>query len=69
MVRLTVCLQLLLFVLIPKQSDVVSAQCSELEDEKIRLDKDINNTQLLKHNKWEEAGQCEVSGYYIDKTF
>jgi hypothetical protein len=65
MVRLTLCLQLLLLVLILKHSGAVSDQCSELQGEIRRLEEDLKNTTALKHNKEQQAGDCEVSGYYI----
>jgi hypothetical protein len=63
MVRVQFWLQLLLMVLIVKQSEAVSEQCSELEEERDLLDHDLTNTLELKHKKEEQAGRCEVSGY------
>jgi hypothetical protein len=62
MVRVTLCLQLLLLVLIPKQSDAASSQCSELLGE-ITSSATVMRELLLKNQK--RAGQCLVSGYYV----
>ena len=58
-------MQLLLLVLVLKQSEAVSDQCKKLQEEIDQLEQDIAYTSQLKHNNEEEAGRCEVSGYYI----
>jgi conjugal transfer/entry exclusion protein len=65
MVSVTLFLQLLLLVLVLKQSEAVSIQCKKLQEEIDQLEQDIKNTTQLKHNNEEEAGRCEVSGCYI----
>jgi hypothetical protein len=65
MVCVTFFLELLLLVLILKQSDAVTDQCSELKEKICQLEKDIGITTELKHNNEVLAGRCEVSGDYI----
>jgi len=65
MVRVTFRLQLLLLVLILRQSDAVSDQCRELQEDRARLQQDIKDIRDLNHKKKERAGRCMVSGYYI----
>jgi hypothetical protein len=57
MVHVTVWLQLLLVVLILRQSAAVSDQCSELQDEISRVSKLNHRNEIL-------VDQCYVSGYY-----
>jgi hypothetical protein len=64
MVRVTLCLQLLLLVLIMKQSDANADQCSELQNEIVQLEHELNNTEYQKHNNGENAGRCKVSVYF-----
>jgi hypothetical protein len=63
MVRVTVWLQLLLVVLIVRQSAAVSDQCSELQEEISRLERDIVNITDLKNESELRAGNCDVSSY------
>jgi hypothetical protein len=58
MVSVTFCLQLLLLVLIMKQSDAVSDQSSELLGKTTSSATEITEL-LLKNQEW--AGQCLVS--------
>jgi len=64
MVRVTVCLQLVLFVVILQQSDAVNEECSELQDDRARLQRDVEKIRAL---KWQEerARSCTVSGYSV----
>jgi hypothetical protein len=64
MVRVTLGLQLLLLVLIQRQSDVYSDQCSELQREIDLLEKDLAGIELEKHNKEQDSGNCRVSVYF-----
>jgi hypothetical protein len=57
MVRVTLWLQLLLVVLIQRQSAAVSDQCSELQEE-------ISRVRKLNHRNKILVDQCYVSGYY-----
>jgi hypothetical protein len=63
--RVTVCLQLLLLVLIPKQSDAVSDPCSELKEQMARSVQAAARTTELKHGNESLACQCKVSVCYI----
>ena len=63
MVRVTFWLQLLLVVLILRQSAAVSDQCSQLEEEISRLERDIVRITELKHKNELRAGNCDVSSY------
>jgi hypothetical protein len=65
MVRFNVCLQLLLLLLIPKPSDAISDQCSELEEDISSLKLQIIKTKELKKKNEERADSCEVSFYNI----
>jgi hypothetical protein len=65
MVRVTLCLQLLLLVFIPKQSDAAPYQSSELLGEIDRSEADMANTTELQHHNGEEVRDCCVGGYYI----
>jgi hypothetical protein len=65
MVRVTLCLQLLLLVLILKQSGAVSDQCRKLQEERDGLERDIKNIRNLKHQNEERARRCVVSGYSV----
>ena len=81
MFRITIWLQLLLLVLILRQSDAVSDQCSELQNEISRLEEHIlkriteleyRNEILVSQNyvtglQYDivTCSACQVSGYYI----
>jgi hypothetical protein len=65
MVRITFWLQLLLLVLILKQSHAAAYQRGELQEEIDSSDEDMTNTTQLKHNNGEQADNCCVSDYYI----
>jgi hypothetical protein len=62
MVRVALCRELLLLVLILKHSDAVSDQCSELKEDVVRLQEDKTNISKLKKKYEELAGHCMVSG-------
>jgi uncharacterized protein (UPF0333 family) len=62
MVRVSLCLQLLLLVLVLKPSDVIPYQCSKLLGE--ITSSATGMTELLRENQ-ARASQCLVSGYYI----
>jgi len=62
MVRVTLCLQLLLSVLLLKQSDAVIDYCSEFMAETTGSSADMME-RLLKNQ--ERVGRCLVSGYCI----
>jgi hypothetical protein len=59
MVRVTLWLQLLLVVLILRQSAAVSDQRSDLQEEIVRVRKLNHRNKIL-------VDQCYVSGYYND---
>jgi len=63
MVRVIFWLQLLLLVLILKQSDAAAYESGELQEEIHRSKEDTTNKPELKHNKGEQADNCCVSGY------
>ena len=63
MVCVTFWLQLLLVVLIMRQSAAVSDQCSELQEEKSRLERDIVSLRDLRNENERLAGDCDVSSY------
>jgi len=63
MVRATFWLQLLLLVLILKQSDAAAYRSGALQEDLHRLEEDMTNTTQLKHNNGEQADNCCVSGY------
>ena len=63
MVCVTVWLQLLLVVLILRQSAAVSDKCSELQEDISRLERDIVNITELKNENELRAGNCDVSSY------
>ena len=65
MARLILWLQLLLLVLILKQSDAASYQSGELQEEISSSEEDMTNTTQEKHRNGEQAGDCCVSGYPI----
>jgi hypothetical protein len=65
MVRVTLCLQLLLLVLILKQSYAVSDRCRELKKEKADLQKRITQTRKMNDANVKSADDCMVSGYSI----
>jgi hypothetical protein len=47
------------------KSDALSDPCSNLQEEKARLQKDIKEKRGIKKRMAELADQCYVSGYYI----
>jgi hypothetical protein len=65
MVRVTFWLQLLLLVLILKQSDAAAYRSGELQDEMESTEEDMTNTTELKLSNGEQAENCCVRGYYI----
>jgi len=65
MVRVTVCLQFLFLVLILKQSDAVSDNCSELQDDIVHIRKELKGLKYLRQVNEERARQCMVSGYFL----
>jgi len=65
MIRVTFWVQFLFVLLILRQTEAVSDQCSELEKEMFRLERDVTRITELKNKNEFRAGQCHVSGYYI----
>jgi len=63
MARVTFWLQLVLLVLILKQSDAAAYESGELQEEIDPSEEDMTNTTELKHNNEEQADNCCVSGY------
>jgi hypothetical protein len=63
MVRVTFWPQMLLAALMLRQSAAASDQCSELQDEISRLERDVENITLAKHANEFLARQCYVSSY------
>jgi hypothetical protein len=61
MARVTFWLELLLVVLILKQSDAAAYQSGELQEEIDRSEEDMTNTTELRHNNGEQAYNCCVS--------
>jgi len=65
MLRVTFWVQFLFVLLILRQIHPVSDQCSELEKEMLRLERDVTRLTEVKHKNEFRAGQCHVSCYYI----
>jgi hypothetical protein len=63
MVPVTFWLQLLLVVLILRQSVAASDQCSELREDISTLEEALKATKAQRHNYEIQAGNCRVSGY------
>jgi hypothetical protein len=63
MVRVTLWPQLLLVVLILRQSAAVSDQCSQLQEEISGLERDVVSITELKNDKELLAVSCHVSSY------
>jgi hypothetical protein len=63
MIRVTLWPQLLLVVLILRQSAAVSDHCSQLQEDISRLERDIVSITELKHKNELRAGKCDVSSY------
>jgi len=63
MVRVTFMLQLLLLVLLLKQSDAVNKECRELQDEISGLEADITRITEQQHKYEQFFGHCKVSMY------
>jgi hypothetical protein len=63
MVRVTLWPQLLLVILILRQSAAVSDQCSQLQDGIFRLERDLLGMSEMKEKNKLRAGKCEVSNY------
>jgi hypothetical protein len=61
--RFKVWLQLLLVVLILRQSASVSDHCSELQEDISRLERDLVRLIELKNENEPRAGNCDVSSY------
>jgi hypothetical protein len=69
MVSVILWLQFLLVVLILRQSAAVSDQCTELQEEISRLERDIVRIIELKNESELKAANCHVSNYcycYLD---
>jgi hypothetical protein len=63
MVRVTLWPQLLLVILILRQSAAVSDHCSQLQEDILRLERDIMSITELMHKNELLAGNCHVSSY------
>jgi hypothetical protein len=63
MFRVTLWLQLVLVVLILRQSAAVSDQCIELQEDISRLKRDLVRIIELKNENELRAGNCDVSSY------
>jgi hypothetical protein len=63
MFPVTFSLQLLLAVLILRQSAAASDQCSELREEISTLEEALKTKTAQKHNYETQAGNCQVSSY------
>jgi hypothetical protein len=63
MVPVTFSLQLLLVVLILRQSAAASDQCSDVREDMYALERDIVRITEQKKNYEIQAGNCQVSGY------
>jgi hypothetical protein len=64
MVRLTLCLQLLLLVLILQESDANNEQCRKLLEERDRLEEEEKFIMSEKHENDQRFGRCKVSVYF-----
>jgi len=63
MVRVTFMLQLLLLVLLLKQSDAVNEECRELQDEMSGLEENITRITEQQHKYEQFFVQCKLSMY------
>jgi len=63
MVRVISMLQMVLLVLLLKESDAVNWECSELQNTISGLETNISSITEEKHKKEQFFGQCEVSIY------
>jgi division protein CdvB (Snf7/Vps24/ESCRT-III family) len=63
MIRFSVLLQLLLLILILRQSAAASDQCSELQSKISRLENALHATKTQVHNYEIKAGKSDMSGY------
>jgi hypothetical protein len=69
MVRVTLWPQLLLVVLILRQSAAVSYQCSKLQDGIFRLERDLLSMSEMKDKNKLRADNCQVSSYTKISSF
>jgi len=65
MFRVIIWVQVLFLLLILRQTDTVSDQCSELEKEMASLERDVTRITEVNHKDELGGGQCHVSGNYI----
>jgi hypothetical protein len=63
MVLVTLWPQLLLVILILRQSAAVSDQCNQLQERTFRLERDLLSMTEMKDKNELRAGNCDVSSY------